>query len=72
MIDSISEGHFFVYHYRRNNLLHLDLDILSLAQKKSILKSVLIGLADLHDHHILHSGDLSFVLIPDAIGLQLY
>ncbi len=40
----------------RRGLLHVDTAALSSVAKKAIIRDALTGLADLHDEHIIHTG----------------
>lgn len=55
-VDSIPERHILVYPYLEKGLLHLDIAALSSVTKKAIIKDALTSLADLHDKHIIHTG----------------
>ncbi|KAK3380709.1 kinase-like domain-containing protein [Lasiosphaeria ovina] len=55
VIDTVPKHRLFVFPYLTNRLLQFDNKTLSLAQKKSILKRVLLGLADLHNNCTLHT-----------------
>lgn len=55
--DTIPEHLLFVYDYFTHDLLELaQRPKLSDAAKKTILRNVLVGLADLHERNILHGG----------------
>lgn len=55
-VDNIPERHIFVFPYLEKGLLHVDTASLSPAAKKVIIRDALAGLADLHDKHIIHTG----------------
>lgn len=57
VIDTICDGELFVYRYLAGDLLHFAQRPLSDALRKEILRSALVGLAELHDRHIIHSGE---------------
>lgn len=62
-MDSIPERHIFVFPYLEKGLLHVDTTGLSPVAKKSIIRDALAGLADLHDKHIIHTGQsLSYIV----------
>ncbi|TKW55713.1 Serine/threonine-protein kinase ATG1t [Colletotrichum tanaceti] len=54
-IDHAAEQHLFIYPYLSHSLLQLGQRNLRQDAKKRILKAALMGLADLHDKHILHT-----------------
>ncbi|KAK0723529.1 hypothetical protein B0T26DRAFT_675090 [Lasiosphaeria miniovina] len=54
-IDTAPEHRLLVFPYLTDNLLQFDNKTLSLAQKNSIPKRVLLSLADLHNNCILHT-----------------
>lgn len=63
-VDSIPERHIFVFPYLQTGLLHVDTTALSSAAKKVIIIDALVGLADLHDKHIFHTGQpLSYRIV---------
>lgn len=55
-MDSIPERHILVFPYLEKGLLHVDTAALSCVAKKVIIRNALAGLADLHDKHIIHTG----------------
>ncbi|RMD41269.1 hypothetical protein DV735_g3872, partial [Chaetothyriales sp. CBS 134920] len=55
VIDTVSDLELFVYHFLATDLLRLSKKPLSTETRRSILRSALTGLADLHDRGILHS-----------------
>lgn len=55
-VDSIPERHILVFPYLEKELLHVDTACLSPVAKKVIIRDALAGLADLHDKHIIHTG----------------
>jgi serine/threonine protein kinase len=55
-VDSIPERHILVFPYLEKGLLHVDIATLSSVAKKAIIRDALAGLADLHDKHIIHTG----------------
>ena len=60
VIDTVPEHLLFVYNYCTDHLLKLaEKENLSDATKKRILRDALVGLADLHEHNILHGGKQS-------------
>lgn len=61
-MDSIPERHIFVFPYLEKGLLHVDTASLSPVAKKVIIRDALAGLADLHDKHIIHTGQSLGVL----------
>lgn len=55
LVDAIPDGELFVFPYLSHTLL-FDMSKISLTQRKQILNRVLLGLAELHANHILHTG----------------
>ena len=62
-VDSIPERHILVFPYLEKGLLHVDTAALSSVAKKIIIRDALAGLADLHDKHIIHTGQSLFYRI---------
>jgi serine/threonine protein kinase len=63
-VDSIPERHILVFPYLEKGLLHVDIAALSSTAKKAIIRDALAGLADLHDQHIIHTGQsLSYRIV---------
>ena len=58
--DAIPDKSMFVFEYFMDHLLHLTQKDLSLGAKKRVLKDALRGLAELHDHDIVHTGRLQY------------
>lgn len=56
--DTIPEQSMFVFEYFTDHLLHLAQKDLATEMKKKILKDALHGIAELHDHDIVHTGML--------------
>lgn len=56
VVDTIAKDEIFVYDFLANDLLEFDCRRLSAKTRKSILKSALNGLAELHDRGIIHTG----------------
>lgn len=59
VIDTIPEFELFVYHFLAVDLLQISQRPLS-TETRSILRSALIGLAELHDRGIVHTGEWYF------------
>lgn len=62
-VDSIPGRHMLVFPHLEQGLLHVDIAALSPATKKAIIRDALTGLADLHDKHIIHTGQ-PFLFFP--------
>lgn len=60
VVDGIEDPELFVYPYMKTNLLQFNQRQLSETQRRSMLKSALIGLVALHDNNILHTGTLIY------------
>lgn len=62
MIDTIPDYELFVYNFLASDLLQLRPKLKSLSEetRKSILKSALTGLAELHNRNIIHAGESYF------------
>lgn len=56
LVDTIPDGQRFVYPFLRGDLLRFASKPLSNDLRKDILRSALIGLVELHDRNIIHSG----------------
>jgi serine/threonine protein kinase len=57
-VDSIPERHIFVFPYLEQDLYHIKTTALDPTARESIIKDALTGLADLHDQHIIHRGQI--------------
>ncbi|KAK3291997.1 kinase-like domain-containing protein [Chaetomium fimeti] len=55
LVDTIPDGGLFVYPFLRGDLLRFAKKPLSDNLRKSILRSALVGLVELHDRNIIHS-----------------
>lgn len=55
MIDTIPDFELFVYHFLAADLLQISQKPLSKETKRSVLRSALTGLAELHDRGIIHT-----------------
>jgi hypothetical protein len=60
VIDVIPDFELFVYPFLAPDLLHMSQRALSEAPRRSIVKSALVGLAQLHDRGIIHTGESSY------------
>ncbi len=60
VIDIIPDFELFVYHFLAVDLLQISQRPLSKETRRSILRSALTGLADLHDRGIIHTGESYF------------
>lgn len=58
VVDTIQELEMFVFPFLAGDLLRLSQKALSKDTKKSVLRSALHGLADMHVRDILHNGKL--------------
>lgn len=54
--DTVPEQSMFVFEYFTDHLLHLAQKDLPIETRKKILKDALQGIAELHDHDIVHTG----------------
>lgn len=54
--DTVPKKSMFVFEYLADNLLRLAQKDLSLETTKRILKDALLGIAELHDQDIVHTG----------------
>lgn len=59
MVDGLPGPEMLIYPYLKTDLLEFDLEKLTEATRKSILKNALVGLAAMHEKHIIHTGRLS-------------
>lgn len=57
VVDTIPDFQLFVYHFLAGDLLQISQRSLSEETRRSILRSALIGLAELHDRGIVHTGE---------------
>ncbi|AEO59521.1 hypothetical protein MYCTH_2307897 [Thermothelomyces thermophilus ATCC 42464] len=55
LVDTIRDDEMFVYDFLPGDLLHLSQQALSTQTRRHILKSALLGLAELHDRGIIHT-----------------
>lgn len=55
-VDTIPDRPILVYEYLDQDLLNLVQGQVSVRARKQILKAILEGIADLHDHDIVHLG----------------
>ncbi|KAL2176137.1 kinase-like domain-containing protein [Thermothelomyces heterothallicus CBS 202.75] len=55
LVDTIRDDEMFVYGFLPGDLLHLSQQALSKQTRRHILKSALLGLAELHDRGIIHT-----------------
>lgn len=60
VIDTIPVFELFVYQFLSVDLLQISQRPLSTETRRSILRSALTGLAELHDRGIIHTGGSSF------------
>lgn len=58
VVDTIQELEIFVFPFLDGDLLRLSQKALCKDTKRSVLRSALHGLADMHDRDILHNGKL--------------
>ena len=56
--DTIARYQLFVYPYLHRNLLEFPPENFTQEEREQILKSALVGLAALHEKHIIHTGKL--------------
>ena len=60
VVDTIPDFELFVYHFLASDLLQVSDRSLSTETRRSILRSALTGLAELHDRGIIHTGESYF------------
>ena len=56
-LDTIPDQRIFVYEYLNDDILSLVRNQIPMRARKEILKATLQGIADMHDHDIVHLGD---------------
>jgi hypothetical protein len=59
VVDGLPGPELFIYLYLKTDLLQFTQGNLTDETRKSTPKSTLLGLATLHDRHIIHTGKLS-------------
>lgn len=64
LVDSIPDRHIFVYPLLDTNLQLVNTAAIAPSVKKNILRDALVGLADLHDKGISHTG-------PSFVGCRI-
>lgn len=57
VFDVVPDYHLIIHPYLRDTLADMDTSKLSLGHKKTIVKGLLLGLADLHSQNIIHTGE---------------
>jgi hypothetical protein len=67
--DTVPGERILVYKYLSHDFFSLVKEDISLKARKQILKASLLGIADLHDRHIVHLGKL--IILWDC-PLKLY
>ncbi len=60
VVDTVPDFELFVYHFLAGNLLQISQRPLSKETRRSILRSALTGLTELHDRGIVHTGESYF------------
>ena len=66
--DTIPDRSMFVYKYLKDHLLSLAQKDLPLQLTKRILKDALRGLAELHYHNIVHTGQPQLFYTPRSLN----